>query len=167
MLGGQSHESGHSNSPRPTGPIPSDTDVSDRTIVPPAGNLVHDDQTRMYHLSDHPDRQDRQQSSRKDGPLPHRTTTNGPGYAEDYRRVDFHWMVRDRNQLLWFSDLLNAVSVSQIWHAKHHHHQDAEGKHLDINIHTHTSRRSGKASRRTCTDGCSRCTAPRSTRRVP
>ncbi|KAG6354162.1 hypothetical protein INS49_004766 [Diaporthe citri] len=28
-----------------------------------------------------------------------------PKFADDYRRVDFHWMVRDRNHLLWLSDL--------------------------------------------------------------
>lgn len=28
----------------------------------------------------------------------------------NHRRVDFHWMVRDKNNLLWFSDLLNEVS---------------------------------------------------------
>ncbi|KAG9750857.1 hypothetical protein KCU73_g6475, partial [Aureobasidium melanogenum] len=31
---------------------------------------------------------------------------------ETYKRVDFHWMVRDRNNLLWFSDLLNYISVT-------------------------------------------------------
>ncbi|KAG9604407.1 hypothetical protein KCU86_g584, partial [Aureobasidium melanogenum] len=30
---------------------------------------------------------------------------------ETYKRVDFHWMVRDRNNLLWFSDLLNYISA--------------------------------------------------------
>lgn len=147
MLGSQSHENDQSNSSRPTGPASTDTDDSDHTITPPAGNLVHNDQTRTDNLSDHPGRQDKQQPSRKDGPLPHPSTTNGPGYADDYRRVDFHWMVRDRNQLLWFSDLLNAVSASQIWHAKHHHHHAGEGKHLDINIHTHvTQKRKGIAT---------------------
>jgi dual oxidase len=28
----------------------------------------------------------------------------------NHRRIDFHWMVRDKNNLLWFSDLLNEVS---------------------------------------------------------
>ncbi|KXJ96050.1 FAD-binding domain-domain-containing protein [Microdochium bolleyi] len=66
-------------------------------------------------------------------------------YADDYRRVDFHWTVRERNALLWFSDLLNSVSASQLWHAKHDDHRnggrgrDGTGKHLDINIHTHVT----------------------------
>ena len=29
-----------------------------------------------------------------------------------HRRIDFHWLVRDRSYLLWFSDLLNKVSSS-------------------------------------------------------
>ncbi|KAH6689021.1 FAD-binding domain-containing protein [Plectosphaerella plurivora] len=60
-------------------------------------------------------------------------------FAEDYRRVDFHWMVRDRNYLLWMSDLLNDVSRSQNWH-----HDNDEVPHLDIRINTHvTAKRSG------------------------
>lgn len=35
--------------------------------------------------------------------------------SEDYRRVDFHWVVRDKTHLLWFADLLNAVLCSQLW----------------------------------------------------
>ncbi|KAK8111685.1 uncharacterized protein PG998_008142 [Apiospora kogelbergensis] len=63
--------------------------------------------------------------------------------ASDYRRVDFHWMVRERNQLLWFSDLLNTVSRSQ-----QRHHASGSGSadnhddcHLDINIHTHVTKK--------------------------
>jgi dual oxidase len=59
-------------------------------------------------------------------------------FAPDYRRVDFHWIVRDRNHLLWFSDLLNAVARSQLWHGAH----DAQGhRHLDIRMQTHVTRR--------------------------
>ncbi|TVY53411.1 putative respiratory burst oxidase-like protein [Lachnellula cervina] len=36
----------------------------------------------------------------------------GPRKAPKYRRVDFHWIVKDRNQLRWFSDLLNKVTKS-------------------------------------------------------
>ncbi|KAK3356823.1 FAD-binding domain-containing protein [Lasiosphaeria hispida] len=61
-----------------------------------------------------------------------------PKYAPDYRRVDFHWTVRERNCLLWMSDLLNDVSRSQQWHRAH----DADGPaHLDIRIHTHVTQR--------------------------
>lgn len=55
-------------------------------------------------------------------------------FADDYRRVDFHWMVRDRNYLLWLSDLLNDVSMSQDWHREHEVHP-----HLDIRINTHVT----------------------------
>lgn len=41
-----------------------------------------------------------------------------------YRRVDSHWMARDKNNLLWFSDLLNQVSRAQ----------DLDHSHLDIRI---------------------------------
>ncbi|KAK4443682.1 PaNox3 NADPH oxidase encoded by the PaNox3 protein [Podospora aff. communis PSN243] len=57
-------------------------------------------------------------------------------FAPDYRRIDFHWTVRDRNSLLWLSDLLNRVSQSQQWHAEHD-----EQAHLDIRIHTHITQK--------------------------
>lgn len=55
---------------------------------------------------------------------------------EPYRRVDFHWMVRDRNHLFWFSDLLNTVSRSQIWHQ-----ENDPDCHLEINIKTHVTQK--------------------------
>ncbi|PLB54910.1 hypothetical protein P170DRAFT_452488 [Aspergillus steynii IBT 23096] len=59
--------------------------------------------------------------------------------ADDYRRVDFHWIVRDRNYLLWFSDLLNSVSRSQM------RHRAQEGTpHLDIRIQTYVTQRRKK-----------------------
>ncbi|KAI8906638.1 FAD-binding domain-containing protein [Powellomyces hirtus] len=61
---------------------------------------------------------------------------------EDYRRVDFHWMVRDRNYLLWFSDLLNTVSRSQIAHKT----ADDTSSHLDIRIQTHVTAKPRKNS---------------------
>ncbi|KAK4501914.1 hypothetical protein PRZ48_007723 [Zasmidium cellare] len=45
------------------------------------------------------------------------------------RRVDFHWTVREKNNLLWFSDLLNRAIVRAEPLAK-------QGK-LDLNINTH------------------------------
>lgn len=58
--------------------------------------------------------------------------------ADNYRRTDFHWLVRDGNYLMWLTDLLNKVSVSQKWHREH----DAQS-HLDIRINTHvTAKRS-------------------------
>lgn len=55
-------------------------------------------------------------------------------FAHDYRRVDFHWMVRDRNYLMWLSDLLNEVSTSQEWHREHE-----KQPRLDIRINTHVT----------------------------
>lgn len=47
------------------------------------------------------------------------------------RRVDFHWMVREKNHLLWFSDLLNrAVDLSA-----------SAKQHLDLRINTHITAR--------------------------
>ena len=55
-------------------------------------------------------------------------------FANKYRRTDFHWIVRDGNYLLWLSDLLNKVSISQNWH-----HEHDESSHLDIRINTHVT----------------------------
>ncbi|KAK2616203.1 hypothetical protein QQS21_000835 [Conoideocrella luteorostrata] len=55
-------------------------------------------------------------------------------FTDDYRRVDFHWMVRDRNYLLWHSDLLNDVYLSQMWHREHE-----KNPHLDIRLTTHVT----------------------------
>ncbi|KAK7424510.1 hypothetical protein QQX98_000475 [Neonectria punicea] len=55
-------------------------------------------------------------------------------FADEYRRVDFHWIVRDRNYLQWLADLLNEVSLSQEWHRKHE-----EKPCLDIRINTHVT----------------------------
>jgi dual oxidase len=50
---------------------------------------------------------------------------------EDHRRVDFHWMVRDKNNLLWFSDLLNEVSRAQ----------EKDRSHLDIRVQTYVTQK--------------------------
>jgi dual oxidase len=50
---------------------------------------------------------------------------------KDHRRVDFHWMVRDRNNLLWFSDLLNEVSRAQ----------ELDRSHLDIRVETYVTQK--------------------------
>jgi len=58
-------------------------------------------------------------------------------FADDYRRVDFHWTVRERNYLLWMADLLNDVTRSQQWHRQYGNDGNA---HLDIRIHTHVTK---------------------------
>jgi dual oxidase len=60
------------------------------------------------------------------------TTSKDPSPYEDHRRVDFHWMVRDRNNLMWFSGLLNKVSRAQ----------EKDNSHLDIRIQTYVTQRS-------------------------
>lgn len=50
---------------------------------------------------------------------------------KDHRRVDFHWMVRDRNNLMWFSDLLNEVSRAQ----------EFDHSHLDIRVQTYVTQK--------------------------
>lgn len=50
---------------------------------------------------------------------------------ERYRRVDFHWIVRDKNYLLWFSDLLNKLSSST----------PRRNPNLDIRIHNHLTKK--------------------------
>lgn len=55
-------------------------------------------------------------------------------FTNDYRRTDFHWIVRDGNYLMWLSGLLNKVSISQKWHREHDEHS-----HLDIRINTHVT----------------------------
>jgi hypothetical protein len=55
--------------------------------------------------------------------------TQQPKCSNPERRVDFHWTVREKNHLLWFSSLLNrAIDGS--------HRLAREGK-LDLNINTH------------------------------
>ncbi|KAF1996986.1 hypothetical protein P154DRAFT_565658 [Amniculicola lignicola CBS 123094] len=50
---------------------------------------------------------------------------------EDHRRIDFHWMVRDKNNLLWFSDLLNEVSRAQ----------SEDRSNLDIRLQTYVTQK--------------------------
>jgi dual oxidase len=49
----------------------------------------------------------------------------------NHRRIDFHWMVRDKNNLLWFSDLLNGVTRAQ----------QLDHSHLDIRIQTYVTQK--------------------------
>ncbi|KAF2125433.1 hypothetical protein P153DRAFT_300187 [Dothidotthia symphoricarpi CBS 119687] len=58
-------------------------------------------------------------------------TSKGSSPYAGHRRVDFHWMVRDKNNLLWFSDLLNEVSRAQ----------DLDSTHLDIRIQTYVTQK--------------------------
>jgi dual oxidase len=57
--------------------------------------------------------------------------TNASCPPSKYRRVDFHRIVRDRNYLLWFSDLLNLISSTSSPAAQPRHSPN-----LDIRIQT-------------------------------
>lgn len=65
--------------------------------------------------------------SRRNEQTPGRTSNDRLHNPE--RRVDFHWTVREKNNLLWFSDLLNRAIVGAGPLAE-------QGK-LDLNINTH------------------------------
>ncbi|KAG9959037.1 hypothetical protein KCU61_g7844, partial [Aureobasidium melanogenum] len=52
---------------------------------------------------------------------------------ETYKRVDFHWMVRDRNNLLWFSDLLNYISATTA--------SSSRPSNIDFRITTHVTQK--------------------------
>lgn len=126
--------------------------------VTPFSGILADLQARDDAAHGHPGHSDAHKNEKKDAldntaktdanpaappPLQHQADSSQttlaaekPKLADDYRRVDFHWMVRDRNHLLWLSDLLNEVSRSQKWHAKHD-----SANHLDIRISTHVTQK--------------------------
>ncbi|KAK5937750.1 hypothetical protein PMZ80_009879 [Knufia obscura] len=66
-------------------------------------------------------------------PKPTNTATDPEKQTESdltlYRRTDFHWIVRDKNHLLWFSGLLNSLSGTN------------HSPNLDIRIHPHLTKK--------------------------
>ncbi len=90
--------------------------------------------TDASHGSNHQDNQVEKApalaTNDNDGKSPRETQI----FPADYRRVDLHWIVRDRNYLLWFSDLLNEVYASQ-WQ----HLCAPEPTHLEIRMNTHVT----------------------------
>jgi len=56
--------------------------------------------------------------------------------ANEARRVEFHWIVAERNYLLWFSDLLNTISQSSS-----SDRDDDGNNHLNIRIQTHVTKK--------------------------
>ncbi|WVW80688.1 hypothetical protein I302_102674 [Kwoniella bestiolae CBS 10118] len=66
-----------------------------------------------------------------------RNSTRSP-YPPDYKRIDFHWMVRDKNHLSWFSNLLNSISKSQEYH-RSLLSSSPSYPHLDIRLQTHVT----------------------------
>ena len=70
--------------------------------------------------------------------LPHSPPKPSPAASlrtRPSRRIDFHWIVRDRDHLGWFSNILNSVSRSQQWHR-----QKQDDSRLDIRLETHVTR---------------------------
>ena len=68
-----------------------------------------------------------------DGSQSRENTSSEPSPYEGHKRVDFHWMVRDKNDLLWFSDLLNEVTRSS--------EKTATRSNLDIRIQTYVTQK--------------------------
>ncbi|KAF2756097.1 hypothetical protein EJ05DRAFT_90161 [Pseudovirgaria hyperparasitica] len=64
------------------------------------------------------------------------TNTSIASHFARFRRIDFHWLVRDRNNLLWFAELLNTVTRAQ----REEEHSPTI-KNLDINIVTHVTQK--------------------------
>ncbi|KAK3722508.1 hypothetical protein LTR37_002500 [Vermiconidia calcicola] len=62
-------------------------------------------------------------------PSESRKVSEVPKHANPERRVDFHWTVREKNNLLWFSELLNRAIEGAGPLAKHGN--------LELNIDTH------------------------------
>ncbi|CZS88092.1 hypothetical protein WAI453_000495 [Rhynchosporium graminicola] len=94
--------------------------------VTPFSGILADMQARDEHMHSH-GRSNSISELNEKGPV---------GYRQGrFRRVDFHWMVKDKNSLLWFSDLLNQVSRSASSHENNPH------PHLDVNIFTHVTQK--------------------------
>ncbi|KAK2043598.1 FAD-binding domain-containing protein [Colletotrichum somersetense] len=100
------------------------------------GGPMHD----RDHASQHQHRHDSETTvttEKKPAGGPDRKYSDASALAADYRRVDFHWTVRDRNYLLWIADLLNSVSRSQDWHRR----RKGVDQHLDIRVATHVTQK--------------------------
>lgn len=69
------------------------------------------------------------ESSSQTGEVSYNESTTKSSELTPTRRVDFHWMVREKNQLLWFSGLLNRGIEGAAPLAKHGN--------LQLNINTH------------------------------
>jgi dual oxidase len=98
--------------------------------VTPFSGILTDLQTR----EDHRWTKDRRPSRRPSIDLPsektlEETPSTPPIDLTEYRRVDFHWIVPDKNLLLWFSSLLNRLSTPP------------PTANLDIRLSTHVTRK--------------------------
>lgn len=103
--------------------------------VTPFSGILNDLQSREDHAWTH--RRDSTSSHQsKEDPRPRALermpTVVGDGKEIDlnlYRRVDFHWIIRDRAYLEWFSSLLNKVSTGE------------HNPNLEIRLHNHLTKK--------------------------
>ncbi|KAL5356418.1 FAD-binding domain-containing protein [Aspergillus floccosus] len=110
--------------------------------VTPFSGILADLQAHDDQLHDEPTAEDeKEESGQIDTKAHDAPPSDTPSIPDDYRRVDFHWIVRDRNYLLWFSDLLNTVSRAQI-----RHRTWEDPPHLDIRIQTYVTQKRRKIS---------------------
>lgn len=99
--------------------VPAETVInSEKTIKAVAPTMSNDGKTQL--------------ASQTPGTQALRSTKGEHGNQIDlslYRRTDFHWIVRDKNHLLWFSALLNKISGGN------------HRPNLDIRIHPHLTKK--------------------------
>lgn len=66
----------------------------------------------------------------------HQSNSYKAGALKHHKRVDFHWIVKDRNYLLWFSDLLNELSCLDTRRGLPEH-----SPYLDVRLTTHVTQK--------------------------
>lgn len=103
--------------------------------VTPFSGILNDLQTREDHAWTQRRDSTSSHESKADHPPPQlerMPTIVGDNKEIDlnlYRRVDFHWIIRDRVYLEWFSSLLNKVSTGE------------HNPNLDIRLHNHVTKK--------------------------
>lgn len=108
------------------------TRVGQSPVVPAEAAIASEKTTAPEALSGPTNEKGAQLDSQTPGTQALRTTKGEDCNTIDlslYRRTDFHWIVRDKNHLLWFSALLNKISG---------------GGHcptLDIRLHPHLTKK--------------------------
>lgn len=101
-----------------------------RTV--PASDVINSEKTTRTVVPTASNNEKTQLASHTPGTQALQCTKGEQGNEIDltmYRRTDFHWIVRDKNHLLWFSALLNKISGD-------HHCPN-----LDIRIHPHLTKK--------------------------
>lgn len=101
--------------------------------VTPFSGILNDLQSREDHAwTRRRDSTSSHESKEAPRPLERMPTVVGDGIEIDlnlYRRVDFHWIIRDRAYIEWFSTLLNKVSTGE------------HNPNLDIHLHNHVTKK--------------------------